>query len=41
MSDIFEDENDEEGNNVIDGLMTEVLWLLELVTVIAEYVERL
>ena len=31
MSNIFKNENDEEGNGIINKLIKEVLWLLELV----------
>ena len=41
MSDIFEDEDDKEGNNVMDELITEVSQLLELVAVIAEQTAKL
>ena len=41
MSNIFKNKDDEEGNNIIDKLITEVSWLLELVAVIAEYAAEL
>ena len=41
MSNIFKDKDDEEGNSVIDELITEVSWLLELVAVIAERAAQL
>ena len=41
MSDIFKNENDEEGNSIMDKLITEVSWLLELVIIITEYAVEL
>ena len=41
ISNIFKDKDDEEGNSVINKLIMKILWLLELVTVIAEHATKL
>ena len=41
MQDIFKDKDNKKGNSVIDELITEVLQLLELVTVIAAHAVEL
>ena len=41
MSNIFKNKNNKEGNSVMDELIIEVSWLLELVAVIAEHAVEL